>query len=414
MRFLYSLFLQFCALFIKLAAPFSPKAKLWCEGRKDVFLFLKKNCTPEKEIVWVHCASLGEIEQGKTLMEKIKQEEKNVTLLVTFFSPSGFEVKKNDPIAEIITYLPIDTPKNAKKFINIVKPQKVFFIKYEYWFNYMLELYRANIPFYYISAIFREKHYFFKNYGKWFLKQLKMCSYFFVQNEKSKILLQQNGISQAIVSGDTRVDRVCEIARQHTELDFISAFKEDKKLLVAGSTWKPDEKLLAELLINLNSDYKLVVAPHLVDNNRIHQIKKLFNAFPTVCLSESEGKDISKYKILIIDSIGVLRKIYKYADFSYVGGAFKTGLHNILEPIVFEKPVFFGPHFHKFNEAAELVEKGAAFPVTTANEMAKHLNHFKENPSSYSATCEICKKYIQQNLGATEKIWLHLIFIIAA
>ena len=403
MRFLYSLVIQCGACLIKWASPFSKKAKLWSSGRKNIFHFLEEKCTPEKNMIWFHCASLGEFEQGKPLMEKIKQE-KNVTLLVTFFSPSGYEVKKNDPIADIITYLPIDTPKNAKKFIHIVKPQKVFFIKYEYWFNYMYELHRANIPFYYVSATFREKQYFFKNYGKWFLKHLKMGNHFFVQNEKSKNLLQQHGISNATVTGDTRFDRVYAIAQQPIALDFIAAFKEDKKLIVAGSTWQPDEKLLAELFKNQNTNYKLIIAPHIVTQNRIYQIKKIFNSFSTICLSENESKDISNYQILILDSIGLLRKIYKYADISYIGGAFKTGLHNVLEAIVFEKPVFFGPHFQKFNEAVALVEQGAAFSISNANEMAQKLNHFEENPSRYNTTCEICKNYILQNLGATDKI----------
>jgi len=404
MRFFYSLFIQFYACLIKLASFFSKKAKLWCVGRENIMLFLEEKCTGKKNIIWFHCASLGEFEQGKPLMEKIKQKEEDVTLLVTFFSPSGFEVKKNDPIAEIITYLPLDTPKNAKNFIQIVKPQKVFFVKYEFWYNYMHQLSKFAIPFYYVSVIFRENQYFFKSYGTWFLKQLKKCSYFFVQNESSKTLLNQHGISNAIVTGDTRFDRVHAIAQQSYELDFISSFKADKKLLVAGSTWLPDEKLLSELFQKINSGYKLVIAPHLVEKNHIEQIRKLFCAFSTVCFSEKETKHIPNYEVLIIDIIGILSKIYKYADISYVGGAFKTGLHNILEATVFEKPIFFGPHFQKFNEAVELVERGAAFSIKNAEEIVQKVVFFEENLSFYYNTCEICKKYVAQNLGATDKI----------
>ena len=407
MRFFYSLFIRFYAHLIKGASLFSKKAKLWHTGRKNIFLFLKEKCA-EKQIIWFHCASLGEFEQGKPLMEKIKQEDENVTLLVTFFSPSGFEVKKDDPIAEIITYLPVDTPKNAKKFIRIVKPQKIFFIKYEFWYNYMYELSKAGIPFYYVSAIFRENQYFFKSYGKWFLKQLKKCSYFFVQNEKSKTLLQQHGILNAIVTGDTRFDRVYAIAQQPYQLEFINSFKAEKKLLVAGSTWQPDEKLLAELFSKIHSGYKLVIAPHLVEKNHIAQIKKIFGSFSTVCFSEKETKEISNDEVLIIDIIGLLSKIYKYADISYIGGAFKTGLHNILEAAVFEKPIFFGPYFQKFNEAVELVEQGAAFPVKNAAEMEHKMVCFKENPAFYEETCRICKKYVGRNLGATGKIMAEL------
>jgi len=404
MRFFYSLFIQFYACLIKWASSFSKKAKLWCSGRKNVFLFLEEKCAGKKNIIWFHCASLGEFEQGKPLMEKIKQEEENVTLLITFFSSSGFEIKKNDPVAEIIAYLPVDTPKNAKKFIQIVKPQKVFFVKYEFWYNYMNELSESCIPFYYISAIFRKNQYFFKSYGTWFLKQLKKCSYFFVQNEDSKTLLKQHGISNVIVTGDTRFDRVYAIPRQQYELDFISSFKAEKKLLVAGSTWQPDEKLLSELFQKINPNYKLVIAPHWVEKNHIEQIKKQFCSFSTVCFSEKKEKDISNDEVLIIDTIGMLSKIYKYADISYIGGAFKTGLHNILEAAVFEKPIFFGPHFQKFNEAVELVKTGGAFSIKNAGEMMQKVHCFEENPSTYEAVCEICKNYVAQNLGATDKI----------
>jgi 3-deoxy-D-manno-octulosonic-acid transferase len=347
MRLLYSLFIQIHACLIQLASPFSKKAKLWSTGRKNLLHFLEEKCQGKNNIIWFHCASLGEFEQGKPLMQKIKQE-KNVTLLVTFFSPSGFEIKKNDPIADIVAYLPIDTPKNAKKFIHIVKPQQVFFVKYEFLYNYINELSKNKIPFYYVSAIFRENQYFFTSYGKWFLKQLKKCSWFFVQNESSKKLLIQHGIQNVEVTGDTRFDRVYEIAQQPYSLDFITSFKHDKKLMVAGSTWMPDEQLLSELFSKINSNYKLVIAPHVVDKNHIEQIKKTFSSFSTVCFSEKEEKDFSAYQILIIDTIGLLSKIYKYADISYIGGAFQTGLHNSLEAAVFGKPIFFVLRFQKF------------------------------------------------------------------
>jgi 3-deoxy-D-manno-octulosonic-acid transferase len=272
----------------------------------------------------------------------------------------------------------------------------------------MHELSKSGIPFYYISAIFRKNQYFFKSYGAWFLKQLKKCSHFFVQNEDSKALLNQHGISKVTVTGDTRFDRVYAIARQQYELDFITSFKAEKKLLVAGSTWQSDEKLLAELFPKINSDYKLIIAPHLVEKNHIEQIKKQFCSFSIACFSEKEEKDISNYKVLIIDIIGLLSKIYKYADVSYIGGAFKTGLHNILEAAVFEKPIFFGPNFQKFNEAVELVENGGAFSIKNAEEMGQRVRCFEENPSTYEAVCEICKNYVAQNLGATDKIMSEL------
>jgi len=409
MPFFYSLFIHCYAGLIKIASLFSKKAKLWCRGRKNVFPFLEERCAGKENVVWFHCASLGEFEQGKPLMEKLKQQDEKVTILVTFFSPSGFEIKKNTPVADMVVYLPTDTRKNAKKFIQMVKPQKVFFIKYEFWFNYMVELAKNNIPFYYVSAIFRENQYFFKRYGKWFLKQLKKCSFFFVQNEKSKELLQKHKIENAIVAGDTRFDRVYYIAHQSYTLDFIVSFKEEKKLLVAGSTWLPDEKLLSNLFSQMNRNYKLVIAPHCIDNNHIAQIKKCFDSFSVVCFSGKETQTVSNYDVLIIDAIGILSKVYKYADVSYLGGAFKTGLHNILEAAVFEKPVFFGPHYQKFNEAVELVKNGGAFSVKKASEMAEIINSFNNNPQLYHATCNICKNFVAQNLGATKKIINHLI-----
>ena len=407
MQFFYSLFIHSYVFLIKFAAHFSKKAKLWNKGRKNVFDFLEEKCAGKENIIWFHCASLGEFEQGKPLMEKIKQQE-NVTLLVTFFSPSGFEIKKDDPTADIVAYLPADTPKNADKFISIVKPQKVFFVKYEFWFNYMRELAKKNIQFYYVSAIFRENQYFFKSYGKWFLKQLKKCSYLFVQNENSKILLNKHGILNVMVTGDTRFDRVYAIAHQSYTLDFIVEFKKDKKLLVVGSTWLPDEKQLSILYQKINSNYKLVIAPHLIEKNHITYIKKIFSAFSVVCFSEIETKRISDYQILIIDTIGILSKIYKYADISYIGGAFKTGLHNILEAAVFEKPLFFGPRFQKFNEAVELVKAGGAFSIKNAEEMAEKMLNFEEDQASYQEIALICKNYVAQNLGTTDKIMSEL------
>jgi 3-deoxy-D-manno-octulosonic-acid transferase len=404
MRFFYSLFIQFYSGSIKLAAFFSKKAKLWCGGRKNAFLFLQEKCAGKEQVIWFHCASLGEFEQGKPLMEKIKKQNNNVTLLVTFFSPSGYEVKKNDTIADIICYLPLDSLKNAKKFIKIVKPQQVFFVKYEYWYNYMQELSKNNIPFYYISAIFRKNQYFFKWYGIWFLKQLQKCNHFFVQNENSANLLKQHGIVNVSITGDTRFDRVYAIAQQPYELDFISSFKNGKKLLVAGSTWQPDEQLLTNLFPKINNNYKIVIVPHEITKSRISHLKKIFSSFSIVCYSEKEIKDFSDYEILIIDTIGLLSKIYKYAEIAYIGGAFKTGLHNILEAAVFEKPIFFGPHYNKFKEAVELVEKNAAFSIINDLDMAEKIIYFEENPDSHTTVCEICKNYVSQNLGATSKI----------
>lgn len=272
----------------------------------------------------------------------------------------------------------------------------------------MNELSLRSIPFYYVSAIFRENQYFFKCYGKWFLNHLKKCTHFFVQNDNSETLLRKFDISQVTVTGDTRFDSVSKTAKQPCNLDFLDTFKSDKKLLVAGSTWQQDEKLLFELFPKVNSHYKLVIVPHKVEKERIEQIKRRFHSFSTVCYSEKDEKKLSDYDILIVDCIGLLSKIYRYADISYIGGAFKTGLHNILEAAVYEKPLFFGPYYNKFNEATTLVNFGGAFSVTNSIKMVEKIHFFENNPSEYQTICEICKKFVEANLGATERIMAEL------
>lgn len=338
-------------------------------------------------------------------MQLYRQQHPECTILVTFFSPSGYEVKKNDKVADIICYLPLDTPRNAQRFMDIVPVEKAVFVKYEYWYNYMHQLNLRQVPFYYISAIFRPSQYFFKPYGKWFAQQLKNCTYFFVQNEASRDLLHSIGIDQVEITGDTRFDRVYDISRQQYELDFVQDFRqEDTKLIVAGSTWGPDEQLLKQLLEKLPANYKLVLAPHVTDAKHIGQIKELFQEFPTVCYTEKNGKDLSSYRVLVIDTIGILSKIYKYSYISYIGGAFETGLHNILEAAVFGVPLFFGPKYQKFNEAVQLVALQGAFSITSYEEMLQKCQLYASSPEEYTHVCQICKEFVQSNLGSCEKI----------
>ena len=323
MRLLYSVAIHLYNAAIHFAALFNFKARQWVQGRRGVFDFLARQCAEKKHIIWFHAASLGEFEQGKPLMQLYRQQHPECTILVTFFSPSGYEVKKNDKVADIICYLPLDTPRNARRFLDIVPVEKAVFVKYEYWYNYMHQLSLRQTPFYYISAIFRPSQYFFKPYGTWFAQQLKNCTYFFVQNEVSRDLLHSIGIDQVEITGDTRFDRVYDISRQQYELDFVQDFRqEDTRLIVAGSTWGPDEQLLKQLLEKLPANYKLVLAPHVTDAKHIGQIKELFQEFSTVCYTEKDGKDLSSYRVLVIDTIGILSKIYKYSYISYIGGAF--------------------------------------------------------------------------------------------
>ena len=409
MQVLYNIFIYLYSAAISVAALFYNKAKLLHSGRRKIFNNLAQQCD-NKQIVWFHCASLGEYEQGKPLIQKFREQYPDLTFLVTFFSPSGYEVKKNDKDIDILAYLPSDTPKNARKFIQTVKPKAVFFVKYEYWYNFINELYINKIPFYYLSAIFRSKQYFFQPYGRWFAEQLKKCTYFFVQNKLSQILLNQIGIEQVAVTGDTRFDRVYHIAQKNTELDFMREFKQDTKLIIAGSSWQPDEELLNKVFESAKNDYKIVLAPHLIDPEHITSIKQLFGKEKVVCYTQIEGKNLAEYNVLIIDTIGILRKIYKYADIAYIGGAFGTGLHNTLEAAVFGIPLFFGPEYDHFNEAVELVTRKGAFSIVTSEEMIIKLRGFKANPDYYKQTCQICAQYVHENLGACDKIaeYIHL------
>lgn len=404
MRFFYSFGILLYTFGIKIASLFNSKAELWTKGRRNLFSNLQDKLSKENCIVWMHAASLGEYEQAKPLIETIRFHNPNVKILTTFFSPSGYVYaeKEKNKISDYIFYLPADTQKNAEKFIQIVKPKAAFFVKYEYWFNFMQILHNHNVPFYYVSAIFRENQYFFKGYGKWFAKHLQYVSHFFVQNKESEKLLNNLGITRVSVCGDTRFDRVKKVADEVQPLDFMERFADGKKLIVAGSTWQPDEQLLSELL-HLHTDYKLVVAPHEI--SRTPEVIKLFTDFKVVRYSEMNTDNLGLYDVLIIDAIGILKKLYKYSSFSYIGGAFKTGLHNILEAAVYGKPLFFGPKYDHFLEAIELVRLKGAFSVNNADEMSSIIKKCEDSSDYYENICSICQGFVNQNLGACDLIY---------
>jgi 3-deoxy-D-manno-octulosonic-acid transferase len=405
MRRLYTLAIRSYAAAVALAAPFHTKAKLWCAGRKSLWHDLEVQCAGKQSIIWFHCASLGEYEQGKPLLQKLKTAHPDYTILLTFFSPSGYEAIKNKPVADIMTYLPVDTRKNAARFIRIVQPKCAVFVKYEYWYNMMKQLYNRSIPYYYISAIFRPSQHFFKPYGRWFAQQLQQVTHFFVQNDTSVQLLQSIGIKQVTKTGDTRFDRVFSIASQHYQLPEIELFKQDKKLFIAGSSWPHDENLLAALFPKIAADYKLIIAPHNIDNEHIKAILCKFAPYLPQCYTKASPEALADAQVLIIDCIGLLSKIYKYSHIAYIGGAFKTGLHNTLEAAVFGVPLFFGPVFGKFDEAVSLVKLGGAFPIRTAEELYVILRKFEEVPDYYQTVCEICRDFIGCNLGSSEVIF---------
>ena len=404
MRLLYTIGIWFYGLGIRIAAFFNEKARQWVHGRKGLFSELERAFSGEPGPVWVHCASLGEYEQAKPLIEKIKKEQPETKILTTFFSPSGYAQAIKKPLADYNFYLPLDLPRNARKFLDIVQPEAAIFVKYEFWYNFMHQLHKNNTPFFYISAIFRENQHFFRPYGRWFAKQLRQATHFFVQTEKSKELLESIGIEHVTVCGDTRFDRVKAIAAQVQPLDFMETFRQDKKIIVAGSTWEPDEQLLAQVL-RLFPEYKLVVAPHEI--SRTPELKKTFATFKTALYSSKEEDNLADAQVFIIDTIGILNRLYQYSTVSYIGGAFKTGLHNILEAAVYGKPIFFGPHYDHFNEAVQLVELKGAFSVNSANRMTDIMDDFedKENPEYYHHVCDICQQYVAQNAGAVNTIY---------
>ena len=402
MRGLYTIGIWFYGLGIRIASLFNEKAKQWVRGRKGIFAELEKAFDGKSHPVWVHCASLGEYEQAKPLIEKIKQEQPRIRILTTFFSPSGYVQAVKKPLADYNFYLPLDLPCNARKFIDIVQPKAAIFVKYEFWFNYMRQLSQKTIPFYYISAIFRENQHFFKSSGRWFAKQLRQATHFFVQTEKSKQLLESIGIKQVIVCGDTRFDRVKAIAEKVEPFPFMETFCQNKKIIIAGSSWGPDEHLLAQLLQHF-PDYKLVVAPHEI--SRTPEVKETFAASKTALYTSMNEEELADTQVLIIDTIGILSRLYQYSTVSYIGGAFKTGLHNILEAAVYGKPLFFGPHYDHFNEAVNLVALKGAFSVNSTAEMQAIMEKFEQNPDYYAQTCEICQQFVADNSGAADTIY---------
>ena len=402
MRILISIVVRLYSMAVLLAAPFNGKARLWINGRKRLLERIADAVANDDHPVWIHSASLGEYEQARPIIEKIRKERPNTKILATFFSPSGYEIRKNDPLPDYVFYLPIDTVRNARRFLRIVRPSMAIFVKYEFWYNYMIELTDNSIPFYYVSAIFRPNQYFFKPYGRWFVTRLRGASRIFVQNDESAQLLAGVGIRQVEVCGDTRFDRVAAIAQQSAPVEMAENFKKHSKLIVAGSTWGPDEALLAQLLPKLNG-YKLLVAPHEI--SRKEEVMRTFSDFKTIAYSEIQNQELGEYDVLVVDTIGLLNKLYKYSTLSYVGGAFKTGLHNILEAAVYGVPLFFGPKYSHFNEAVMLVQKGGAFPVNNAGEMWQVVQRFEDNPEAYARVCAVCREYVAANVGACERIY---------
>jgi 3-deoxy-D-manno-octulosonic-acid transferase len=405
MRFFYTLGILLYWFAIWLVSPFMNKAKKTLQGRKNWKKDLQNNWKKTKKTYWFHCSSLGEFEQARPVLERLK-EQKDIAVFLSFFSPSGYEIRKDYAFADYVCYLPADTPRNARDFLDIVQPDVAVFVKYEFWYNYIYQTHKKSIPLYYFSVIFRPSQHFFKFWGKWFTKHLKMINQLFVQNETSVELAKKIGLKNIRLCGDTRFDRVFSIAQNPKDYPFIQEFINEKKCILMGSSWLPDDKMMAAVFQNYKGKIKLIIAPHHTDESRIKQIESLFPN--SICFTniQKEGlneKDKDK-DVMIIDTIGILSSLYRYADVAFIGNGFGSGIHNTLEAAVYGLPLVFGPHYHKFQEAVDLVEKSGAFSFNNAETLNKYLNNLLFNQEMYNNASSVCKEYVQQNLGATEKI----------
>ena len=409
MYFIYNILVLFAGFSLKIVALFNKKINLFIEGRKYTFRKLANVISENDKVIWFHCASLGEFEQGRPIIEKLKEEYPTYKLVLTFFSPSGFEVRKNYKLADVVCYLPLDTKKNVQKFIDIIHPTLAVFVKYEFWPNILKELKIRSVKTILVSGIFRENQSFFKWYGGWMRKSLKAFNHFFVQDENSKILLNKINVSNVTISGDTRFDRVYEITKQDNKLSFIDEFKDDKYTLVAGSTWKEDEELLVNYINNEASENeKFIIAPHNINSEEILKLKDSIIK-KTVLFSEKENLNLKDFKVFIIDTVGILTKIYSYAEIAYVGGGYtKSGVHNVLEPATFGIPIIIGPNYYKFNEAIDLVKEESCFVVNDSKKLSVYLNKFFQDKQSRKKAGNNALKYVIDKTGATTKILYYL------
>ncbi len=380
---------------------------MW-RGEKHTFDVLKEKVDPKAKYVWFHAASLGEFEQGRPIMEHFRSEHPEYKILLTFFSPSGYEVRKNYEGADIVCYLPLDTPGNAKRFLKLVSPSMAFFIKYEFWWNYLRVLKKKNIPVYSVSSIFRDEQIFFKWYGNSYKHVLDCFDHFFVQNEKSRKLLSGIGLDNVTITGDTRFDRVIDIKNEAKQLPVVESFRGSSKVFVAGSSWAPDEDIFIKFF-NEHTDWKLIIAPHVVNEEHVKQITDKLNR-KTVRYTQTDEAEAANADCLIIDCYGMLSSIYNYGDVSYVGGGFGVGIHNVLEAAVWGMPVIFGPNNQRFQEAQELKAADGGFEIKDYDDFVKIMSSFM-NDAHHLEECGVkASEYVASKSGATKKILSSLKF----
>lgn len=403
MHIIYNLIASSSWVILRLIAKVNTKLALFVKGRESTQKTLKQHISKNDSVIWVHAASLGEFEQGLPILEQLKYNYPDYKLLLTFFSPSGYEVKKNTQAAHVVTYMPMDTKKKVREFLAIANPKLVLFIKYEIWPNYLTELGKRNIPTLLVSALFKKEQIYFKWYGGFMRHALKSFHHFYVQNENSKSLLHTIGLTNSTVTGDTRFDRVSKILARDNGLAFMDSFNTASPCFVAGSTWPEDEKLLVDYINNSDSDMKFVIAPHNIKKEHSKLLKDSITK-PTLLYSELEHQNLGETKVLIIDTIGLLTKIYSYATIAYVGGGFATGLHNTLEPAVFGIPVLIGPKFKGFKEAEEMVSLGGILPITTQAEFNQQVDELYSKKERRARLGQINTTYLSKNKGASKKI----------
>lgn len=404
MKFVYNIFLLLAQFAYWIFSHFNHKADLFITGRKGLFTKLKNDFSRNNApVVWVHCASLGEFEQGRPIIEKIKTEFPQYKILLTFFSPSGYEVRKNYNQADFIYYLPWDTKSNAQQFISITNPRLVIFIKYEFWYNYTAQLKNKNIPLLSVSSIFRNDQVFFKSYGNFYRRILLNFEYFFVQNDESVKLLNEIQIKNCTRAGDTRFDRVFEMVKKNEHVPDIEQFKGTNKIMVIGSCWPEDLDVLIPFINENDQQLKFIIAPHEITGAFIQEIENGITC-RSIRYSKIENNDTEDCRVVLIDNVGMLGKLYKYGEFAYVGGAFGKGLHNILEAACYGLPIFFGnKNYKKFQEAVDLINLGGAFDVADYREL-KTKYELVNIPQSYLVACEVTRSYVKENLGATDKV----------
>lgn len=407
--FIYNLLVRLYGFIIRLSSFRNKKARLWIAGRKNwrENLSTKLSQLHSNKRIWVHCASYGEFEQGRPLIEAIKSKHPDYKIILTFFSPSGYEAFRDWKGADVICYLPLDTPSNAKQFVKLVSPQAALFIKYEFWVNVLMELKKQNIPGFLVSAVFKPHHPFFKWYGGVFRRSLKTFTELFIQDEESAKLLERISIKNYEICGDTRFDRVLDIKDSFKPIPFFEAFCKNNQIIMAGSTWPKDEEILIETFLKMNaSGVKLIFAPHNIDQKSIQNLEQLLakNNLP-YSLYSSQKLEPEK-QILIVDAMGLLSKLYHYADVAYIGGGFNSGIHNCLEPTVYLKPIVFygGDDFHKYNEAVELLKMGAAKNISTSAELETALDYFLNDSQANSEIKNKLDQYFKKNSGTTERV----------